>query len=716
MSGSYDGFRVLLSLCVALLASYTALTLASRIAAASSAVAQRVWLLLGAVVMGVGIWSMHFVGMLALSLPIATGYDIGITLVSLLAAIAASGMALHTSTRQHFTWRSLLAGGALMGAGIVTMHYLGMEAMGMSPAIQYSPGLLLLSILIAGLASVAALWIANALRVENLRHLIKKRLAASAVMAVAIAGMHYTGMAAATFLPGAVCTASGAGSLHSAWLSLLVGGATLALLAVTLVISALEGRYAASNRNLTGSLDKLNIMLLRMATIDTLTDLPNRHSLIKAAEQAIQSARQHGRLCAILFMDLDGFKSINDTLGHSVGDGMLRAFAQRLRGCVRQSDLVARMGGDEFVVVLDGLLEAEDAARIARNINTAMHADLQANGTALKVTPSIGIALYPRDADTVDGLIGNADIAMYESKQAGGNTFRFYDVAMGQKAQRTTLLQRGLQEAITRGHFVLYFQPKFDGRSRRLTGAEALIRWRHPSLGLIPPAEFIPVAERSGQIIEIGNWVLARVCDYLVEWDAQGKSPLKMAINLSPLQLRWPGVVQKMQAIVAAAGIAPARIMLEITESVAMQDAELTARVIREYHDAGFQIAIDDFGTGYSSLAYLQQFRVEQLKIDRFFTNGLDVSGEEGRAIVSAIVALAHSLNMEVVAEGVETVTQLDALRLLDCDQVQGFLLEHPMAAEAFAQFLANQDASDAPPPSQGMMPPLDADAIPEPA
>jgi EAL domain-containing protein (putative c-di-GMP-specific phosphodiesterase class I) len=256
-------------------------------------------------------------------------------------------------------------------------------------------------------------------------------------------------------------------------------------------------------------------------------------------------------------------------------------------------------------------------------------------------------------------------------------------------------VQQGLNDALANHQFFLHFQPKFADSGKRLTGAEALIRWNHPQLGMIPPVEFIPVAERSGQIIDIGFWVTRSVCRHMSHWDSQGHEPLKIAINLSTQQLHYPNVVQLMLDIVREEGIEPSRIMFEITETVAMQDAERSSRIIHTFHAQGFNIAIDDFGTGYSSLAYLQHFRVQQLKIDRFFTQGLDTHGEEGRAIVSAIVALAHSMNMEVVAEGVETDTQLSALGALACDQVQGFLLKRPMPADQFERFLQGVPADE---------------------
>jgi diguanylate cyclase (GGDEF)-like protein len=573
-----------------------------------------------------------------------------------------------------------------MAAGICGMHYVGMAAMQMMPAIQYDTATFLLSVLIAYLASVAALRIVHALRSEDGQRLAAKRVTASLVMAVAITGMHYTGMAAAEFAPGSICGAAGA--LNARGLAVFVSLFTLVVLGVTVLLSCLESRFDATRRSLTGSLQKLNLALTRLASTDTLTDLPNRATLIRSLELAIGRARHDGNEFAVLFMDLDGFKTINDSLGHTIGDGILRAFARRLRARVRREDTVARLGGDEFVVLVEGLNSRDGAGRVAQAVVQDMRDDLTFNGHALRVTTSIGIAMYPRDADTVEHLLKNADIAMYSAKQAGRNGFRFYETELGESFKRVLTVQQGLNDALGENQFFLHFQPKFADGGKRLTGAEALIRWNHPQLGLIPPAEFIPVAERSGQIIDIGFWVTRSVCRQLKQWDEQGHAPMKIAINLSTHQLHYPNMVQSMLEIVTEEGIEPGRIMFEITETVAMQDAERCSRIIHAFHAQGFNIAIDDFGTGYSSLAYLQQFRVQQLKIDRFFTAGLDTHGEEGRAIVSAIVALAHSMNMEVVAEGVETATQLSTLGTLACDQVQGFLLEKPMPAEQFERFL----------------------------
>jgi diguanylate cyclase len=686
MNSTYNPPLVMMSLLVAVLASFAALDLVARLASPVHDTRRSRWLLGGALSMGVGIWAMHFIGMLAFELPIRLGYNVWITMVSLLVSIAVSNFALRIVSVSQLSNRRLIIGGVVMGFGIAAMHYLGMAAMLMSPSIAYDPLRVTLSLVVAIGASLTALWIAHRLRRDDSPLAVYKRLGAAVIMGVAICGMHYTGMSAASFAPGAVCGA--ANDLDGNWLAVTIGIFTLALLSTTLILSATERHFQHRALQMSASLTTANRQLLRLATVDTLTELPNRATLVQRVARAITRSQRTGVPFAVLFMDLDGFKTINDSLGHSVGDGVLQAFAQRLRQAVRRHGTIARIGGDEFVVVIENLDSPQDASVIASLILTHMEEDLVVDGVPLQVTPSIGIAMHPRDGLTVEELLKNADAAMYGAKQNGRNTFRMFEPEMTETATRVLNIQRGLQEALTHGYLSLHFQPKFNGSVEKLVGAEALLRWNDPKLGSVAPLEFIPVAERSGQILQIGYWVLAETCRQLAEWDRDGLPPTKVAINLSPHQLRQRDLVARMRSIADDAGIAPQRIMFEITESVAMQDAEKTAATIREFHTHGFEIAIDDFGTGYSSLAYLQQFRVKQLKIDRFFTDGLDKHGDEAYAIVSAIIALAHSLNMDVVAEGVETSSQLEKLNSLLCDQVQGFLLARPLTSDAFAALL----------------------------
>ena len=688
MHSTYNPWLVLFSLVVATLASYTALDIAGRISLLSHQRFRRAWLAGGAAAMGIGIWSMHFVGMLAFSLPIPLGYDLAITGCSLGIAILVSYFALHVVTRATLSLRRLAAGGVLMGLGIAGMHYTGMAAMRMQPGIGYDPVLFALSIVIAIAASYAALWIAHTLSDGDQKRVITKRTAASFVMGIAITGMHYTGMAAARFPAGSICGAATGIDTH--WLATTIILFTFAILIVTLMLS----RFDARTTFLVGSLSQLNGQIVRMATFDTLTDLPNRRTLTERIGLAIQACRQRHNMFAILFMDLDGFKTINDSLGHSVGDEVLKAFGQRLLHCVRGNDTVARLGGDEFVVLLENLASPDDARKMAESILERMRNGSWQDGQPLEVMPSIGISLFPQDGDTVDLLLRHADAAMYEAKRGGRSTYRFFEQAMNQAATRALQIQLALHDALAANYFSLHFQPKFRSRTGELVGAEALLRLNHPEFGLLPPVEFIPIAERSGQIVKIGYWVVRETCRQIRRWELDGMSSIKVAINLSPRQLAQHDLVNTVLDILKSEHVPCDRIMFEITESVAMQDAPKTIEMIHNFQAHGFDIAIDDFGTGYSSLAYLQRFRVKQLKMDRFFTNGLDENGNEGSAIVSAVIALAHSLGMDVVAEGVETTSQRDKLKTMLCDQMQGFLLGNPLPADAFSMLVREQAIS----------------------
>ncbi|MDR5816486.1 EAL domain-containing protein [Caballeronia sp. LZ033] len=688
MHGTYNLWLVAASLVVATLASFTALDISARIANLAQSRGRQIWLAGGAASMGIGIWSMHFIGVLAFQLPIPLGYDLKITAGSLGIAVLVSFFALHVITGKRLTARRLVASSLLMGAGIAAMHYTGDAAMRMQPAITYDPVLYAASIVIAVVASGAALWIAHTLSAANLRNMMAKRVASAVVMGIAICGMHYTGNAAAEFVPGSICGAANDVDAH--WLATTVALFTFAILIITLVLSRFDARTAL----LAGSVSRLNGQIVRMATFDTLTDLPNRRTMNERIERAIRHATQQRSRFAILFMDLDGFKTINDSLGHTIGDEVLKAFARRLQECVRGGDTVARLGGDEFVVMLENLNAPTDAEKMSERILDTMKQGLMVSSHPLQVMPSIGIALYPQDGDSVEALLKHADIAMYEAKRGGRSTYRFFEASMNEAAVRTLQIQQALHEALSGGHFYLLFQPKFHGKSGDLAGAEALIRLDHPQIGTLTPLEFIPIAERSGQIVQIGYWVVRETCRHLSRWRAEGRPPVKVAINLSPRQMHEADLVENVMRIVREEGVPSEQIMFEITETVAMQDAPRTIEMIRAFQENGIEIAIDDFGTGYSSLAYLQRFRAKQLKIDRFFTNGLDENGQEGRAIVSAIIALAHSLDMDVVAEGVETGSQLNRLQDMACDEMQGFLLAMPLSAEAFGGMLEKRTVS----------------------
>ncbi len=685
MHGTYNPYLVALSLIVSILASYTALDLAARIRLIDVSSWKRIhWLLGGSLAMGGGIWSMHFIGMLALEMPMNLGYDPWITACSFLSAVAISYLALHLTSKSELSTRRLFLGGVVMAAGVAAMHYMGMAAMRMDPGIRYNPARFLLSIAIALGASWAALYIAYSLR-DDQRFVFIKRLGAGVIMGIAIAGMHYTGMSAAIFPRGSVCRASG--GINPGTLVLIVSITSLFGLMTTLILTILVSHFDLVVRRSDLSLEEANQRLQILATVDTLTGIPNRSFFLQTVEQRVLSSKKTGVSFSIIFIDLDGFKTINDSLGHPVGDEMLKLFSNDLQRCARPQDIVARLGGDEFVILLEG--GHAEIETVAASVLKRMERDFMINRMPLRVTASLGSASYPADGETVAVLLKNADIAMYDAKQHGKNAHRFFTRSLSDAAGRIPRIYRGLGEALEKKQFSLVFQPKFGGPDNNMVGAEALIRWVHPVMGNIAPMDFIPIAEQTGQIVQISEWVICEVCRRIKQWDRLGLRKLKIAINLSPEELRLADYASRVAKMVLAAGVEPERIMFEITETAAMKEPDNAAEMIRNFQEAGFDIAIDDFGTGYSSMAYLQKFRVKELKIDRFFIRALDDEGQEGHAIISAIISLAHSLNMKVVAEGVETPSQLEQLTQMRCDELQGYLLAKPLSLDDFETLLS---------------------------
>ncbi|MCE7033133.1 EAL domain-containing protein [Lysobacter sp. GX 14042] len=680
LPSSHDDLLVVASLVVAILASFTALNMASRVAS-SKGRAARLWLLGGSIAMGLGIWSMHFIGMLAFSLPIELGYDLGLTAVSLLAAIASSAFALWLVCRRTLPVPRLVLGALLMGAGIATMHYLGMEAMLMSPGIVYVPAFFVLSVVIAVLASGAALWIAFRLRSGG-RHARHARVGASLVMGCAIVGMHYTGMAAARFPEGSICGAANSG-IDANWLAVLVIVVTLAVIAIALVVSMLDARTA----RLASSLDQANSDLLRLALHDNLTGLPNRVLFEDRLEQAIHKSQRDATCFAVLFMDLDGFKAVNDVYGHHAGDELLAGVAQRILRTKRGGDTAARLGGDEFVLLL-GAGEPEDAAALAQRLVDEIVAPYTIRGAPLTVSASIGIAVHPSDGATAHQLMVNADAAMYHAKEQGRNGYCFFESAMNTTAHQQRQLHQELMRALERKEFRLHYQPKFIAPSGPVTGVEALLRWEHPGQGLLPPDRFLPLAERTGLIVPIGAWVIDEACRQMRSWQEQGHGDWTVAVNLSTVQLSHSGLVDSVRDALTRHALDARHLTLEITESTAMRDAEASLAILEQLAQLGVNISIDDFGTGYSSLLYLKRLPANELKIDRGFVTEL-AQGNDDAAIISAIIALGKTLDMKIVAEGVESREQQELLTRLGCNTLQGYLLGRPMAPERLTQILA---------------------------
>jgi diguanylate cyclase (GGDEF)-like protein/PAS domain S-box-containing protein len=445
--------------------------------------------------------------------------------------------------------------------------------------------------------------------------------------------------------------------------------------------------------------------LAYLAQFDPLTGLPNRALLSDRFSQMIVQARRHGSTVGVLFIDLDEFKMVNDTLGHAGGDELLKEVALRLQASVRPGDTVARISGDEFAVVLADLAKPDDASLVAQKIIDRVGQAVSIAGQEVFVTGSVGIALFPGDGADAETLLGAADAAMYRAKQSGRNAYQFFTAEINQRSRARAQLGSELRRALERGEFFLVYQPKFSLAERRASGAEALLRWRHPERGVVSPVEFIPVLEETGLIVSVGEWVLRRACEDLKAWQAAGRTPLPVSVNLSARQFRLPDLDRRLKAIAADAGVAPRLLELEITESQLVQDPDHAIRMMRSLSGEGMRIAIDDFGTGYSSLSYLTRFPVVSLKIDRSFVRDL-IEDRSDATIVRTIIEMAHTLGFTVVAEGIETEAQAQYLREHQCEEGQGFLFARPMPAQELAALLPPTAGAGAKAPSSGRRPP----------
>ncbi|WP_028791886.1 EAL domain-containing protein [Thauera linaloolentis] len=420
-----------------------------------------------------------------------------------------------------------------------------------------------------------------------------------------------------------------------------------------------------------------------LAYYDPLTGLPNRRLLEDRLLVELSHAARMGSRLAVMFVDLDRFKRINDSLGHEVGDRVLVEVARRIRACLREDDTVARMGGDEFVVILGNLAQPDDAVATARRIVAALRRPVVTDGRELVVTTSIGISIYPDDSMESATLIKNADVAMYRAKEQGRNSFQLYQPAMNARSLEHLALETALHGAVQRDELLLHFQPLVRAESGELAAAEALLRWQHPELGLVSPADFIPLAEETGLIVPIGEWVLRHACTRHRSWCDAGRVPLRMMVNISARQFRQETFVDMVRRVLVETGMEPALLTLELTESMLMEDTEASVVRMQQLRELGVSLALDDFGTGYSSLAYLKGFPIDELKIDRLFVRGIDRNPRDA-ALVSAIVSLGHSLGLRVVAEGVETRAHLDVLRRHGCDLAQGFHFSQPLPWQSF--------------------------------
>jgi diguanylate cyclase (GGDEF)-like protein len=444
----------------------------------------------------------------------------------------------------------------------------------------------------------------------------------------------------------------------------------------------------------TRGLEAANQQLRHLATHDALTGLPNRVLLDDRLQQAIAHAGRDMRSFAVLVCDLDRFKLINDSLGHRAGDELLQEVARRLNAVVRTADTVARFGGDEFVLIGTSIADDLEAADLAARVMNVLQAPVRIAAIDIHTSPSIGIALYPDDGESVQALLAHADAAMYCAKQNGRGNFRRYVTGMHAGTEERVQLESDLHNAVTENQFQLYYQPKVDTQTGEVRSAEALIRWVHPSRGVVPPAEFIPLAEECGLIGAIGGWVVREACRQARAWQIDGVPALRVSVNLSASQFRDSGLVDSIRRALDDAGLEARYLEVELTESAVMSDPEQSITILEQLSVMGVLVSVDDFGTGYSSMSYLRRFPIDKLKIDRVFINEI-VSRPEDASIVRAIVSLAHSLRLKVVAEGVETPAQLDFLRTTGCDEYQGYHFSRPLPAAEFERLIRSSHSDE---------------------
>ncbi len=937
MVGSYDFRLVALSVVIAMLASYAALDVAGRVTSARGRI-RLVWLTGGAAAMGVGIWSMHYVGMLAFRLPVSVQYDWPTVLLSLLAAIFASAVALFVVSREKMSFVQAIIGSLFMGSGIAGMHYIGMAAMRLPAMCRFSSAIVMISVVLAIAISLVALWLTFYFRGETKSGGWRKVVSAI-VMGAAIPVMHYTGMAAASFTPSMVTEGSLSHALNISTLGTtsiiivtfmalgltvltsfadrgfsaqalklessekrsreiletaldaFVGmdskgtivdwntqavatfgwsrGEALGKLFFTIIIPErnratyenglpyflASGRGAVLNKrieitalhrdghefpielavtpiqwgetrlftafvrditvrknmeealfvekeraqvtlnsigdavactDISGNITFLNLVAEKMtgwsqkqaegrpmadvleildatsrkansnpmelavgnnrtvhlpsnsilirqdgleipiedsaapihdregratgavivfrdvsaaraltlqlahsAEHDGLTGLPNRALLNDRVNQAIILASRHESKVAVLFLDLDGFKHINDSLGHLTGDKLLQSVTKRLCDCVRASDTVSRQGGDEFVVLLSEMEHSEDAAVTARRLLQVVADAHTINQQDLHVTTSIGISVYPEDGLDAETLIKNADTAMYQAKENGRQSYQFFKSSMNERAVERQSIEEGLRRALERNEFTLQYQPKVNLKTGEITGTEALLRWSPAGQGLVSPARFIPVAEDCGLILPIGKWVLREACTQARAWLDARLPPITMAVNISAMEFRHEHFLEGVFEILKETGLDPKLLELELTESVLMKRVEATGSILKTLREKGVRVAVDDFGTGYSSLSYLRKFPIDALKIDQSFVHQITTSPAE-TSIVTAIISMGRSLGLRVIAEGVETQEELAFLQAQQCEEAQGHYFGRPLPPERFVKLLEN--------------------------
>jgi len=648
---------------VCFLASLAAINLFHR-AVATRGRARALWLATAGAASGCGIWATHFIAVLAYDPGIGLNYNVGLTVLSLVLAAGLTGTGLSIAVYNRSHW-AICLGGGLVGGGVACMHYLGMWALEMPGHIAWSADLVAASVLLGMVFGAASLWIA--IRGTSTRD----TLTAGVLLTLAIVSHHFTAMGAVEIVPDPA-RAINAFSLPPAWMAIGIASVAVAILGMSLAGAFVDKRTAER--------------IAHMAHHDPLTGLPNRAAFAAQFATVLDRSAVSGAGFAVVCIDVDRFKEINDLFGHSAGDLVLREVSDRLLTAVKDQ-FVARLGGDEFAIIVQGSQQQTPGASVAESVLSAMSDNLEIDGHRIAVGVSVGVAIYPHDGADAATLLSNADAALYRAKAEGRGTIRFFAAEMDQQLRKKRSLQHDLRSALERGELCLFYQPQARTNGD-VIGFEALARWQHPKRGMVPPAEFIPIAEESSLIISIGEWVLREACTEAASWPR----PLQIAVNLSPAQFRQGDLPTLVHSILLQTGLSPSRLELEITEGVLIGDFTRALSILRRLKALGVRIAMDDFGTGYSSLSYLQSFPFDKIKIDRSFIANLQ-SNRQSAAIVRSVIGLARGLDVPVVAEGVETREQLEFLARELCSEIQGYLIGKPSPIAAYSEMIGRGEA-----------------------
>lgn len=803
LTATYNGQLVVLSLVIAVIGSYIALDLAGQVSISQGRTRQLLWLIGGSFALGISIWLMHFISILAYRLPIPITYDLLIVLVSMVVAIAGSGAGLFVVSRQSPSWLKLVTGGVYVGLGMLGLYFTAIAAMRLAAVVSYDLKLIVLSSVVAISLSLSGLWLAFHPSAQT--HVPKslRKFGSALLVGVAIDGMHYIAMAAVSFQPSFKLSEEINSGLDKQQLAIAVGFAVLSILILGVLASFFGQRLSAEiaraealreseeryqnlydlapdiyltvsgdgtiksvnqfgadylgyrkeelidssfwhlvyetdrqqvqqqiarifrDKSITSEIELRQVRkdgsiiwerqrgqlllkedgtpielrlicrditdgkqaeddLRQNALHDALTGLPNRALFMDRLRQAVEHVkRQEDYLFAVLFLDLDRFKIINDSLGHLIGDQLLIAIAGRIKACLRPIDMVARLGGDEFTILLAGILEVSDALRIAERIQEELRLPFNLGGQEVFTTASIGITLSVTGYDDPENLLRDADTAMYQAKSQGSAQTEIFNPDMHVRAVTRLQLETDLRNALKDQEFRLQYQPIISLSTGRVVGFEALVRWQHPQQGQTLPSVFIPVAQETGLISQICEWVFREACSQMHSWQLQfPEIPLLVSLNLSDRQLAQPDLINQLSQILQNSSLAASSVRLELTEGAIMNGSTDAVSRLWQLRALGVQLSIDDFGTGYSSLGRLHKFPINGLKIDGSFVSqlGFDAGNLE---IVSTIVTLAHRLGVDVTAEGVETAAQLALLRELKCEYGQGYFFSHPLDSEA---------------------------------